>query len=125
MEICVEAARGWRRLVCSFRLARFAVRHDVDLIHTNSLKADIIGGLAGRLAFRPVVWHVRDRIERTICQVRSYAHSGFWPDSCLRISLRTRKLCSERFISSKTAHTPLFHPASTWRGGPELCTMQR
>jgi len=39
------------------------MRHlDVDLIHTNSLKSDIIGGLAGRLAGRPVIWHVRDRI---------------------------------------------------------------
>src|ERR1700682_5368735 len=25
---------------CSFRLSRFAVKHDVDLIHTNSLKSD-------------------------------------------------------------------------------------
>jgi glycosyltransferase involved in cell wall biosynthesis len=35
----------------------------VDLIHTNSLKADIIGGLAARLAGIPAVWHIRDRIE--------------------------------------------------------------
>jgi glycosyltransferase involved in cell wall biosynthesis len=48
---------------CSIRLARFALKNDVDLIHTNSLKADIIGGIASRLARRPVVWHVRDRIE--------------------------------------------------------------
>lgn len=34
----------------------------VDLVHTNSLKSDIIGGIAGRLAGLPVVWHVRDRI---------------------------------------------------------------
>lgn len=45
------------------RLASFIRRHRVDLIHTNSLKADIIGGLAGRLARRPVIWHVRDRID--------------------------------------------------------------
>jgi glycosyltransferase involved in cell wall biosynthesis len=48
---------------CSIRLARFALKKDINLIHTNSLKADIIGGIAGRLARRPVVWHVRDRIE--------------------------------------------------------------
>ena len=47
----------------AFRLAKFAIKHDVDLIHTNSLKADIIGGVAGRLARRPVAWHVHDRIE--------------------------------------------------------------
>jgi glycosyltransferase involved in cell wall biosynthesis len=45
------------------RLARFIRDHNIDLIHTNSLKADIIGGLAGRLARCPVVWHVRDRVE--------------------------------------------------------------
>lgn len=33
-----------------------------DLVHTNSLKAALYGGLAGRLAGVPVVWHVRDRI---------------------------------------------------------------
>jgi glycosyltransferase involved in cell wall biosynthesis len=34
----------------------------VDLVHTNSLKADILGGIAARLARVPVIWHVRDRI---------------------------------------------------------------
>ncbi len=33
-----------------------------DLIHTNSLKAALYGGLAGRLAGIPVIWHIRDRI---------------------------------------------------------------
>jgi glycosyltransferase involved in cell wall biosynthesis len=33
-----------------------------DLVHTNSLKAAVYGGLAGRLAGIPVVWHIRDRI---------------------------------------------------------------
>ena len=37
--------------------------HDIDVVHTNSLKADIIGGMAGRLAGCFVVWHVRDRID--------------------------------------------------------------
>jgi glycosyltransferase involved in cell wall biosynthesis len=55
-EICGVLAYVWR-------LARFIRKHDIDLVHTNSLKADIIGGIAGRLALRPVVWHVRDRIE--------------------------------------------------------------
>src|ERR1700719_3562911 len=30
-------------------LARFIREHNIDLIHTNSLKADIIGGIDGRL----------------------------------------------------------------------------
>lgn len=35
---------------------------DVDIVHTNSLKADILAGVAARLARRPLIWHVRDRI---------------------------------------------------------------
>lgn len=52
----VAALRHARRVA-----ARLRALH-VDLVHTNSLKADIIGGIAGRLARRPVIWHVRDRI---------------------------------------------------------------
>jgi len=50
-------------LVYVRRLAAFIRQHNIRLVHTNSLKADIIGGMAARLALRPVVWHVRDRIE--------------------------------------------------------------
>jgi len=57
----VREALSVFRYVC--QLARFMRSHDVTLVHTNSLKADIIGGLAARLAGIPVVWHVRDRIE--------------------------------------------------------------
>ena len=46
----------------SGRLARLARALRADLIHTNSLKSDIYGGIAGRLAGIPVLWHVRDSI---------------------------------------------------------------
>ena len=46
----------------SLRVARWARRRRVDLIHTNSLKSDIYGGVAGRLAGIPVLWHVRDHV---------------------------------------------------------------
>jgi glycosyltransferase involved in cell wall biosynthesis len=46
-----------------WKVACFIRRSGVDLVHTNSLKADIIGGAAARLVGVPVVWHVRDRIE--------------------------------------------------------------
>ena len=45
-----------RRLAAAFRVS------GVDLVHTNSLKSDVLGGLAARWAGVPVVWHVRDRI---------------------------------------------------------------
>src|SRR5258708_39671733 len=45
------------------RLRNEIRRLKVDVVHTNSLKADIIGGIAARLAGKRVIWHVRDRIE--------------------------------------------------------------
>lgn len=47
----------------TLRLARWARARRVDLIHANSLKADLYGGAAGRLAGIPVLWHVRDNID--------------------------------------------------------------
>lgn len=45
------------------RLTKFIKAHEIDLVHTNSLKADVIGGVAARLARRKLIWHVRDRID--------------------------------------------------------------
>ena len=47
----------------AWQLARFMRSHRAALVHANSLKADIIGGLAAHLARVPIIWHVRDRIE--------------------------------------------------------------
>jgi glycosyltransferase involved in cell wall biosynthesis len=44
------------------RLRRFMRQRKAHIVHTNSLKADLIGGLAARLAGKPLVWHIRDRI---------------------------------------------------------------
>ena len=44
------------------RIAKLIEVVDVDLVHCNSLKADLLGGAAGRLTGRPVIWHIRDRI---------------------------------------------------------------
>lgn len=44
------------------RLAHRLRQLQPDIVHTNSLKAAIYGGLAGRLAGVPVVWQLRDRI---------------------------------------------------------------
>jgi glycosyltransferase involved in cell wall biosynthesis len=46
-----------------WRLAKFIRKNEVDLVHTNSLKADLIGGLAARISGRRLIWHVRDRID--------------------------------------------------------------
>jgi glycosyltransferase involved in cell wall biosynthesis len=45
------------------KLSSFMRGRDIDLVHTNSLKAHIFGGIAGRMAGLPVIWHVRDAID--------------------------------------------------------------
>jgi glycosyltransferase involved in cell wall biosynthesis len=45
-----------------FRLARYLRKQRFDILQTNTLKAALIGGLAGRLSGTRVVWHLRDRI---------------------------------------------------------------
>jgi glycosyltransferase involved in cell wall biosynthesis len=44
------------------RLAREIRASGAAVVHTNSLKSDLLGGLAARVAGVPVIWHVRDRI---------------------------------------------------------------
>ncbi|MBW0252674.1 glycosyltransferase [Cellulomonas sp. PS-H5] len=44
------------------RLARLLRDLQPDVVHTTSLKADVLGLPAARLARRPLVWHVHDRI---------------------------------------------------------------
>jgi glycosyltransferase involved in cell wall biosynthesis len=44
------------------RLAQRLRSAGVDLVHTFTLKSALYGGLAGRLARRPVVWSIQDRI---------------------------------------------------------------
>ena len=64
-KVTIRAARAREmfyvaaHVVC---LARRLRRLRPDLVHANSLKAFVYGGLAARLADVPIVWHVRDRI---------------------------------------------------------------
>lgn len=52
----------WNAVAYVFRLSRFMRQQRLDLVHTNSLKSDILAGLAARLARVPLIWHIRDRI---------------------------------------------------------------
>lgn len=45
------------------RLARILRQRKVDIVHTNSLKTHVLGGLAARLARKPLVWDVRDILD--------------------------------------------------------------
>lgn len=45
-----------------WRLTRHVRRLRPDVVHTTSLKADLLGVLPARAARRPLVWHVHDRV---------------------------------------------------------------
>ena len=47
-------------LPAAVRLAAAARQAGADVIHTNGMKAHLLGGLAGRLVRVPVIWHLRD-----------------------------------------------------------------
>ncbi len=49
-------------LVYIWRLRGFMRARGAQIVHANSLKADLIAALAARLCGVPVIWHVRDRI---------------------------------------------------------------
>lgn len=51
-------ARGYLGEV--LRLIRVVKAHDIRFIHTNTLKAHVIGSLVAFGARRPIVWHMRD-----------------------------------------------------------------
>lgn len=61
----LHVGRAIALVIYAIRVAWFARRHHVRIIHTNSMKAHFYGGLAGRLAGIPVVWHIRDFIDTT------------------------------------------------------------
>lgn len=65
--------------IYAVRVARRLRELRPDIVHTNTLKSALYGGLAGRLAGIPVVWHLRDRIaedylpRQSVTLVRSLA----------------------------------------------------
>jgi glycosyltransferase involved in cell wall biosynthesis len=56
----LAAARAAVRYV--FRLRRLLSERRIEVLHANSLKAFVLGGIASRLQGVKVIWHVRDRI---------------------------------------------------------------
>ena len=86
---------GMSYLRYAFALSAILRRQKADLIHCNSLKSDIYGALAGKLAGVPVLWHVRDHIDpsylpqRAVTIFRWLARSI--PSGVLTNSLSTEK----------------------------------
>lgn len=87
-----------------------------DLVHTNSLKAALIGGVAGRLAGVPVVWHIRDRMA-----------DDYLPTSAIRL-VRTaaRFLPTEIVVNSAATRDALgIEPASVVHSPVDLDAFSR
>lgn len=53
----------WGGFGPALEVRRALRRLNIDLVHTNTLKAHLLGGLGAHLAGRPLVWHVRDILE--------------------------------------------------------------
>jgi glycosyltransferase involved in cell wall biosynthesis len=53
----------WKTLRYAWRVSRVIKARNIQLLHTNSLKADIIGGLCAWATGTPLVWHIHDRLE--------------------------------------------------------------
>ena len=92
------------------RLSRMIRSLDVDIVHTNSLKADILGGIAGRLARKRVIWHVRDRIAEDYLPsktVRVFRRLARWIPHAIvansNATLETLRLSNEYGQTSKAA----------------------
>lgn len=95
-----------------------------DIVHTNTLKAALYGGVAARLARVPLVWHVRDRIAddylppTAVRLVRLFARVV--PDAVIANSQATldtlgRLRRMARVVPSPVVYDPL--PPEWHRGG--------
>jgi hypothetical protein len=84
-----DVARTLRQIL---QVRRFIRSGQYALVHTNSLKADIIGGIAGRLARKPVIWHVRDRIA-----------DDYLPPLVVRVFRRLARLLPNHLIANSSA----------------------
>lgn len=102
------AAAGYFRY--ALRLARLLRARGVRVIHTNSLKSDFYGALAGSLARIPVVWHVRDHIDPTYLPGPAVTHfralAGRWPTFVVAIS---RSVLEKLFPNGPRAASRVVH----------------
>ncbi|MCM3409930.1 glycosyltransferase [Metabacillus litoralis] len=49
-------------IIYSYNLSKLLKRENVDIVHTNSLKAAIFGGISAKLSNKKLIWHIRDSI---------------------------------------------------------------
>lgn len=65
---------AWDACVYVLKLASFFRTRAVEIVHTNSMKAHVLGGFAARLCRIPLAWHLRDCL-----------HPAHLPQTALRL----------------------------------------
>ncbi len=83
----------------AIELAKYAKSQKVDVIYTNSSKAHILGGIAGRISRARVVWHFRDIFTEPRIKRFFSTASGMIADTVICNSHRT----AIQFVSHKDA----------------------
>ena len=111
----------------TLRLARRLRSLRPDLVHTNSLKAGVYGGLAARAAGIPQVWHVRDRIAADYLPAPAVAVIRFLiskmaaacianSEATLRTVATPRRAVVLHSVVPEIAHRPAHHADPSRRG---------
>jgi glycosyltransferase involved in cell wall biosynthesis len=84
-------------------------------VHTNSLKAAVYGGIAGRLERIPVVWHIRDRVSGDYLPVWTAATfrllASTLPTCVIFNSESTREACRS-LLGSRSIPTRVIHDSA-------------
>lgn len=96
---------GWATMTYTLRLARRLRQLKPDLVHTNTLKAALYGGVAARVAGVPCLWHVRDRI----------AEDYLPPFAVKLVRLAARFLPTEVIANSRTTFATLRLDQYRWK----------
>ncbi len=98
-----------RLLKTSLLVARQAIMKRALILHCNSLKSDVIGGIAGKLANIRVVWHLRDRL-----------HAGYMPYAICRLFGSLSRIVPDGVITNSHSTMLSLFPEESITSAPTL-----
>jgi glycosyltransferase involved in cell wall biosynthesis len=79
---------AWDACGYVIKLASFFRTRAVEIVHTNSMKAHLLGGLAARMCRIPLAWHLRDCL-----------HPAHLPQTALRVMRSLARTLPNRLIT--------------------------
>ena len=98
----VDPAKMWASVTYVFRLASRFNELRADVVHTNSLKSDLLGGLAAKIAGLPLLWHIRDRIDE-----------DYLPRRVVKVFRRLCRVVPDRIIANSRSTLATLHLPDT------------